>query len=70
MATENTPSDSPYMTVKECAEYLRTTPKGIYQRVDRGWLPVKRCGSRLLFDRRTVDLALRQPGPKRGRKAA
>jgi excisionase family DNA binding protein len=43
---------SPLMTVPEVAELLRTTPKAIYHRVERGQLPgVIHDGDRILVRR-------------------
>jgi excisionase family DNA binding protein len=49
---------SPYMTVEECAAYVRCSAKAVYQRAMRGQLPVKRIGRRLVFDRRSIDACL------------
>ena len=44
-----------YMTVREVATLLRTTPKSIYNQVAGGSMPgVRRFGSRLLFNRAEV----------------
>ena len=43
------------MTVAEVADFLRTSPKGVYAMVERGHLPgVIRIGRRLLFRRDTL----------------
>jgi excisionase family DNA binding protein len=43
---------SPLMTVREVADLLRTTPKAIYHRVERGQLPgVVHDGDRILVRR-------------------
>jgi excisionase family DNA binding protein len=43
--------DDGFVDVAGAAEYLATTPKGIYRAVERGRLPYHRAGRRLLFDR-------------------
>lgn len=43
---------SPYLTVAEVAQVLRTTRKAVYALVERGALPgVRRLGRRLLVNR-------------------
>lgn len=58
------------MTVAEVAEYLRTTSKAIYHRVERGQLPgVVRDGDRILVRRADLLRSLaegRGPSPRRG----
>jgi excisionase family DNA binding protein len=47
---------SPYLTVPEAAQYLRTTPQGIYSLVKRGRLhPMPGRPGRLLFTRESLD---------------
>jgi len=43
------------MTTEEAALYLRTTPRGIHDRVHRSGLPVEKDGSRSLFRRSAID---------------
>ncbi len=38
-----------HLTVDETAKKLKTTPKGIRHRIDRGQLPFKRWGRRILI---------------------
>lgn len=49
---------SPLMNVAEVAEYLRTTPKGVYCMIARGTLPVTRVGRRVLVRRDVLERAL------------
>ena len=49
---------SPLMNVAEVAEYLRTTPKGVYCMIARGALPVTRIGRRVLVRRDVLERAL------------
>jgi excisionase family DNA binding protein len=49
---------SPLMKVAEVAEYLRTTPKGVYCMIARGVLPVTRIGRRVLVRRDVLERAL------------
>jgi excisionase family DNA binding protein len=49
---------SPLMSVPEVAEYLRTTPKGVYCMIARGLLPVTRIGRRVLIRRDVLERAL------------
>jgi excisionase family DNA binding protein len=46
--------DDGFLDVRGAAEYLSTTPKGIYAAVARQKLPHDRQGGRLLFDRREL----------------
>jgi len=47
---------SPYLTVEEAAEYLRTTPQGVYSLVKRGRIkPMPGRPGRLLFTRQALD---------------
>ncbi len=39
-----------YLGVEEAANFLATTPKGIYALVSRREIPYRRLGRRLLFD--------------------
>lgn len=56
-----------FFTTKELADFLRTTPKGVYHLVARGQLPQPRHrGRRLLFDLDEVLASLsesRVPSP-------
>jgi excisionase family DNA binding protein len=55
-------ASSPWMTVTEAAEHLRTTPGAIYKRVKRGQLEAFRPeGSPILLRRGDLDRA----GPRR-----
>jgi excisionase family DNA binding protein len=49
---------SPLMNVAEVAEYLRTTPKGVYCMIARGALPATRVGRRVLVRRDVLERAL------------
>jgi excisionase family DNA binding protein len=47
---------SPWFTVTEAADYLRTTPGAIYKRIERGQLPSYRPeGSQTLLHRADLD---------------
>lgn len=46
------------MTVKETAEYLRTTPWHVYRLVDSGDLPCARLGRSIRISKKVVDLML------------
>jgi excisionase family DNA binding protein len=46
------------LTTEEAARYLRTTPRGIHDRVHRRGLAAVRDGSRLLFRRSDLDAYL------------
>ena len=46
------------MNVAEVAEYLRTTPKGVYCMIARGALPVTRVGRRVIVRRDVLERAL------------
>ena len=43
--------DDGFLDVAGAAAYLSTTPKAVYHQVERGRLPYRRVGGRLLFDR-------------------
>lgn len=43
--------DDGFLDVLGAAEYLSTTPKAVYHLVERGRLPHRRAGGRLLFGR-------------------
>jgi excisionase family DNA binding protein len=62
---------SPLMTVSEVAELLRTTPKAVYHRIERGQLPgVVHDGDRLLVRRAELLRYLsegRGPSPRGSR---
>ncbi len=50
---------SPFLTVTETAEFLRTTPKAIYTRIARNQLPgVVRDGTRVLVKRSVLERSL------------
>jgi excisionase family DNA binding protein len=58
---------SPYLVVREAAEYLRTTAHGIYSLVKRGKIePMPGRPGRLLFTREALDEYL---VGKKGRKS-
>lgn len=40
--------------VRDVAQYLKTTPQGIYKLVERRLLPHVRLGKRLLFDPKVI----------------
>jgi excisionase family DNA binding protein len=44
-----------WLSVRQAAELLDTTPSGIYKRVQRGQLPVKHVGSKVLIDMEMLD---------------
>ena len=44
-----------WLTVPEAAEYLGLSESGVRRQVERGRLPVKRLGTRLLIDRQQLD---------------
>ena len=51
-----TATSSPWLTVKEAAEYAKTTPAAIYKRIKRGQLQSYRPeGSPILLHRDTLD---------------
>jgi len=58
VAFSNGGAPSPLMNVAEVAEYLRTTPKGVYCMIARGALPVTRVGRRVLVRRDVLERAL------------
>ena len=52
--------ESPYLNVREAAEYLRVSARMLYNRCAPGAvsplpIKVKRIGRRLLFDKRELD---------------
>jgi excisionase family DNA binding protein len=49
------PVDSPYLTVREAAEYLRCGHRRIYDLVAQGRLSPLREGGRLLLTRKMLD---------------
>jgi excisionase family DNA binding protein len=53
--TTSSPSPSPYLTVKEAAEYLRCRPQAIYDRIHEGALRPCRDGRRVLLRREDLD---------------
>lgn len=59
-ATDTTPArsktESPFLTAKEAAEYLRTTRGTVYNLVWKGLLPRRR--GKLLFTRDELDVYL------------
>jgi excisionase family DNA binding protein len=55
-------SASPWLTVAEAADYLRTTPNGIRAMVKRRQVPFHRRNGRLLFDRHELDEWVRKGG--------
>lgn len=46
---------SPFMTLEECAEYIRLTPKTIYKKAHYKEIPSRKHGSRLLFHKDEID---------------
>jgi excisionase family DNA binding protein len=48
-------ANSPYLSTREAAEYLRCAPQRIHELVSRGDLTRLKEGGRLLLDRREVD---------------
>lgn len=61
---------SPYMTIQECAEYIRLTPKTIYKKAHYKEIPSRKHGSRLLFHKDEIDAwsAARARPAERGEK--
>lgn len=51
---------SPYLTVLEVADYLRTTPGQIYNLVSKRKIPVWKPTGRLLFEREAIDNWVRE----------
>jgi excisionase family DNA binding protein len=50
---------TPWLTVAEAADYLRTSPAAIYKRIKRGQLQAERPeGSRILIRRSDLDQTL------------
>jgi excisionase family DNA binding protein len=47
-------NEQTFLTVAECAELLRTTPKAVYTLVERRHIPAVHIGRRLLFNREKV----------------
>ena len=47
-----------WLSVRQAAELLDTTPAGIYKRVQRGQLPAKHVGSKVLIDMQALDTQL------------
>jgi excisionase family DNA binding protein len=46
---------SPYMDVQECAVYIKLARKTIYNLVQKGELPARKHGRRLIFFRPDID---------------
>lgn len=55
MAENNTQE---VMTVKEAADYLRTTSWHVYRLIDKGQLPCARFGRSIRIKRKVLDLML------------
>lgn len=51
------------LTTEEAARYLRTTPRGIHDRVSRGTLPAEKDGGRNLYRRADLDAYLSRTRP-------
>ncbi len=49
---------SPYLTVPEAAEYLRSTPGSIRFKIHAGQLPYLKLGRRTLLERAALDALL------------
>jgi len=47
--------DSPYMTVEECSAYVRLALSTIYKKVNRGEIPARKHGGKLLFHKGDID---------------
>jgi excisionase family DNA binding protein len=62
---ERPPSPSPWMTAKQCAEYIGAGVGRIYDLSHVDAIPVHRDGSRLLFHRDEIDRWIRAGGGKR-----
>jgi excisionase family DNA binding protein len=58
-----------YLTVPEAADYLRISPRKVYDLVSRGGLPHRRAGARLLFDRTALAEWVRGGGHEYGMPA-
>ncbi len=54
LAPAGQPDASPYLTVKEAAAYLRTTPQRIYELTCAKRLPKVKDGGRVLIRRRDL----------------
>jgi excisionase family DNA binding protein len=53
-----TAASSPWLTVQEAADHVRTSPGAIYKRIKRGQLPGHRpYGSKILIHRDDLDRA-------------
>jgi len=50
--------DSPWMTPRETADYLRISLNSFYKAVEKGQIPAKRIGRRIRVDRRSLDASL------------
>jgi excisionase family DNA binding protein len=58
-------TSSPWLTVKEAADYLRTSEQAIYKRIKRKQLPSYRPeGSQILLRREDLDLAAGPRAPE------
>jgi excisionase family DNA binding protein len=44
-----------WLTVKDCAEYLRLTESAVYNMIHRQELPYSKLGNRVRIDRHEVD---------------
>mgnify|MGYP001581108125 FL=1 len=59
-------SESPILTIKEAAEYLRISRSLAYAAARRGELPIIRVGRRLLVSRERLDALVRTAGSANG----
>jgi excisionase family DNA binding protein len=56
IATSGLAPESPWLTVREAADYLRTSPAAIYKRISRKQLVAHRPeGSRIMLHRDELD---------------
>jgi len=46
---------SPFMTVEECATYLRLNPQTLYRWSKRGKIPARKLNGKVVFHRGDVD---------------
>lgn len=47
-----------WMTIRECAEYMRLTERAVYHMVYRNQIPYHKLGKRLRFKKEEVDADL------------
>lgn len=64
MPDQDTHIDSPYLTTKEAAAYLRTTSNAIYCLVERGKIKPLHHGKLLRFTKEQLDAYLQREKPR------